>query len=141
MENSRFCVEYRRIVEDDKSEILIAYCKQKLNLQIVPKMTTKVHKPKCLEWLVKLTAVPLGMGSNLVEGMDVCKYIVPARHGGTLNIRQAKGPFARLVDRKEKWWAPDHIQGVLSQHWDESEPNRTVTCTVLKATDNNRRKN
>ncbi|GFY14423.1 uncharacterized protein TNCV_1314771 [Trichonephila clavipes] len=30
-------------------------------------------------------------------------------------------------------------QGFLSQNWGGNEPNRTVTCMVLKATDNDRR--
>ncbi|GFX24485.1 hypothetical protein TNCV_993001 [Trichonephila clavipes] len=44
--------------------------------------------------------------------MDVGKCIVPLRQGGTLNSPQ----------------------GVLSQNWGGTEPNRTVTCTVLEAT-------
>ncbi|GFV37303.1 uncharacterized protein TNCV_2699901 [Trichonephila clavipes] len=35
--------------------------------------------------------------------------------------------------------ATDHPWGVLPQNWDETELNRSVTCTVLKATDNDRR--
>ncbi|GFW70222.1 hypothetical protein TNCV_3337401 [Trichonephila clavipes] len=31
------------------------------------------------------------------------------------------------------------IKGVLPQNWDETEPNRTDTCMVLKATANDRR--
>ncbi|GFV15610.1 hypothetical protein TNCV_4836361 [Trichonephila clavipes] len=33
-----------------------------------------------VKWLATLTAVPLGLDSNLGEDMDVCKYIVPSRH-------------------------------------------------------------
>ncbi|GFV47693.1 hypothetical protein TNCV_1708891 [Trichonephila clavipes] len=43
-------------------------------------------------WFATLTAVPLRLGSNPAEDMDVCKYIVPSRHGGTLNSRQAASP-------------------------------------------------
>ncbi|GFY01474.1 hypothetical protein TNCV_2606611 [Trichonephila clavipes] len=50
---------------------------------------------------------------------NVCKYIVPSRHGGTLNSRRAASPLMRLVG------------GCC--------PNRTVTCMVFKA--NDRRKN
>ncbi|GFS74329.1 receptor-type guanylate cyclase Gyc76C [Trichonephila clavipes] len=42
------------------------------------------------------------------EGMDVCKCIVPSRHGGTLNIYQAKSHLVRLVE--ERWESPDHPQ-------------------------------
>ncbi|GFU42349.1 hypothetical protein TNCV_4554991 [Trichonephila clavipes] len=74
-------------------------------------------------WLVTLTAVPQGLGSNPGDGMDVCKYVVPSRHGGTLNSRRASSPPVRLVKGEE---APVPHQGVLSQ-------NRAVTCMVLKA--------
>ncbi|GFW68561.1 uncharacterized protein TNCV_529161 [Trichonephila clavipes] len=72
------------------------------------------------------------MESNTGEGMDVCKCIVPLRHGGTLNSRQAtKG--------EDRWEPPDHLQDVLLQNWGGTEPNRTVTCMVLKTTANDRR--
>ncbi|GFV32701.1 hypothetical protein TNCV_3890601 [Trichonephila clavipes] len=43
-----------------------------------------------------LTAVPLGLGSDPGEDMDVCKCIMPSRHGGTLNSRKS----SREVGRK-----------------------------------------
>ncbi|GFU86548.1 uncharacterized protein TNCV_4479841 [Trichonephila clavipes] len=46
-----------------------------------------------VQWLATLTAVPLGLGSNPGEDMDVCKRIVLSRHGGTLNSRRASSPF------------------------------------------------
>ncbi|GFW71367.1 hypothetical protein TNCV_537851 [Trichonephila clavipes] len=49
-----------------------------------------------------------GLGLNSGEGMDTCKCIVPLRHGGTLNSRRATSPLVRLVERKERWVAPDH---------------------------------
>ncbi|GFV21921.1 hypothetical protein TNCV_4526081 [Trichonephila clavipes] len=59
--------------------------------------------------------------------------IVPSRHGGTLNSRRASNPFVRLVEKEERWEAPDHPQGVLPQNWGETELNRPVTCMVLKS--------
>ncbi|GFW80708.1 cullin-4A [Trichonephila clavipes] len=85
-----------------------------------------------------MTAVPLGLGSNPGEDMGVCQYIVPSRHGGTLNSRRAASPLVRFVEEK-RWEAPDHPQGVLPQNWGENELNRSVTCMVLKSTVNNRR--
>ncbi|GFX31775.1 hypothetical protein TNCV_171081 [Trichonephila clavipes] len=35
--------------------------------------------------------------------MDVCKCIVPLRHGYTLNSRRASSPLVRLVEGEEKW--------------------------------------
>ncbi|GFV34550.1 uncharacterized protein TNCV_1448561 [Trichonephila clavipes] len=68
--------------------------------------------------------------------MDVCKCIVPLRHGGTLNSRRA----ASLVEGEERWEAPDHPQGFLPLNWGGTEQKRTVTCMVLKAKANERRK-
>ncbi|GFT49366.1 uncharacterized protein TNCV_4583341 [Trichonephila clavipes] len=68
--------------------------------------------------------------------MDVCKCIVPLRHGGTLNIRQATSPLVWLVEGEERWEAPAYLQGILSQNWGGTETKHTVTCVVLKATVN-----
>ncbi|GFV58367.1 hypothetical protein TNCV_2556111 [Trichonephila clavipes] len=66
-------------------------------------------------WLVTLTAVPLGLGSNPgEEGMDVCKRIVP---------------LVGLVEEEERWEAPDHKIGM--------EPSKTV---LTKAKTNDIRK-
>ncbi|GFX26098.1 hypothetical protein TNCV_2274381 [Trichonephila clavipes] len=42
--------------------------------------------------------------------MNVCKCIVPVRHGGTLNSRRAANPPVWLVEGIESWKAPDHPQ-------------------------------
>ncbi|GFW99804.1 uncharacterized protein TNCV_3420331 [Trichonephila clavipes] len=81
--------------------------------------------------LATLTAVPLGLGSNPGEDMDVYNCIVPARHGGTLNSRRVASPLVRLVEGEERWEASDHPQSVLPLNWGGIEPNRTVTCMVL----------
>ncbi|GFW37046.1 uncharacterized protein TNCV_5019441 [Trichonephila clavipes] len=60
---------------------------------------------------------------------------------GTLNSRRAASPLARLVEGEERWEAPDYPQSVLPQNWGETELNRSVTCMLLKATANDRRKN
>ncbi|GFW24576.1 uncharacterized protein TNCV_2404411 [Trichonephila clavipes] len=54
--------------------------------------------------------------------------------------RRAASPLARLVE-EERWEAPDHPQVVLPPNWGGTEQNRTVTCMVLKAKANDRRKN
>ncbi|GFV43259.1 uncharacterized protein TNCV_72161 [Trichonephila clavipes] len=64
------------------------------------------------------------------------RYSVPARHGSTLNCRRAASPLVRLVEGEERWEASDHLQSILPLNWGEIEPNRTVTCMVLKATAN-----
>ncbi|GFX04243.1 hypothetical protein TNCV_3973921 [Trichonephila clavipes] len=42
---------------------------------------------------------------------------------------------------KQRWEAPDHPQSVLPQNWYRTEKESSVTCMVLKATANDRRKN
>ncbi|GFW90384.1 hypothetical protein TNCV_3509321 [Trichonephila clavipes] len=50
-----------------------------------------------------LIVVPLRLGSNPGEAMDVCKCIVPSQHGGTLNSHRAASPLVRLVGGP---WSP-----------------------------------
>ncbi|GFT81341.1 transposable element Tc1 transposase [Trichonephila clavipes] len=69
------------------------------------------------------------------------RYSVPLRHGGTLNSRRAASHFDWLVEGKERWEAPGHLLGFLPLNWGGTEQNRTVTCMVLKAKVNDRRKN
>ncbi|PRD26335.1 UNVERIFIED_CONTAM: Cullin-4A [Trichonephila clavipes] len=83
------------------------------------------------------TAVLLSLGSNPGEDLNVCKCLMPSRHGGTLNSLGAASPLVRLGEKR--WEAPDHPQGVLPQNWSETELNCSVTCMVLKATANGRR--
>ncbi|GFV85779.1 cullin-4A [Trichonephila clavipes] len=76
------------------------------------------------------------LGSNPGEGRDVCKCIVPLRHGGTQNSRRAASPLVRL---EEEWWeASDQPQGVLPPNWSGTEPNRIITCMVFKVMANDR---
>ncbi|GFX86815.1 cullin-4A [Trichonephila clavipes] len=86
------------------------------------------------------TNVRHGLGSNPGEGMDVCKCIVPSRHGGTLNSRRAASHLVRLVGREERWEPPDYPR-VFSLKIGGTKQNSTVTCMVLKAKANVRRKN
>ncbi|GFX82644.1 hypothetical protein TNCV_1193191 [Trichonephila clavipes] len=62
------------------------------------------------QWLVTLT-----LGSNPEEGMDVCKRIVPSRHGGTLNTYRAASLLVWLVEGEERWEALDDYR-VFSQN-------------------------
>ncbi|GFW31914.1 uncharacterized protein TNCV_5040831 [Trichonephila clavipes] len=82
-----------------------------------------------------------GLGSIPVEGIDVCKCIVPLRFGDTLNSRRAAIPLVWLVELEESWDAPDNLQGVLPQKLGESKPNHTVICMVLKTAASDRRTN
>ncbi|GFU75299.1 uncharacterized protein TNCV_4755581 [Trichonephila clavipes] len=70
--------------------------------------------------------------------MNVRKCIVPVRHRGTLNSRQATSPLMRLAEGVERWEALT-TPGVLPQNWGGNEPNCTVTYMVVKATANDRR--
>ncbi|GFX26721.1 uncharacterized protein TNCV_1838941 [Trichonephila clavipes] len=71
--------------------------------------------------------------------MDVCKCIVPSRHGGTLNSRRAASPLVRLAEGEGRWEAPSNSHGVLNQNWGETELNCSVTSMLLIAMANDRR--
>ncbi|GFY16621.1 uncharacterized protein TNCV_2787471 [Trichonephila clavipes] len=71
--------------------------------------------------------------------MDVCKCIVPLRHGGTLNSRRAASPLMMLGEGEERRETSDHPQSIFSLNWGGTDPNHTVTCMVLKAKANDRR--
>ncbi|GFW82602.1 uncharacterized protein TNCV_3491741 [Trichonephila clavipes] len=68
--------------------------------------------------------------------MDVCKCIVPSRHGGTLNSRRAESPLERLVEVEKRWEAPSPPQGVLPQNCGGTVQNHSVTFLVLKSKTN-----
>ncbi|GFT41905.1 uncharacterized protein TNCV_1667551 [Trichonephila clavipes] len=59
-----------------------------------------------VKWLTTLTAVPLGLGSNPGEDMDVCKCIMPSWQRVFVNSRRAASPLVRLVEGEERWEAP-----------------------------------
>ncbi|GFX24230.1 hypothetical protein TNCV_1366111 [Trichonephila clavipes] len=52
--------------------------------------------------VVSDATVPLGLGSNPGEGMDVCKCIAPSRCASTLNSRRATSLLVKLMEGKEK---------------------------------------
>ncbi|GFT48474.1 uncharacterized protein TNCV_3822591 [Trichonephila clavipes] len=82
-----------------------------------------------------------GLGSNPGEDRDVRKCIVPLRHGDTLNSRRATSPLVKLVEGEERWEAPGHPQVFIPLNWGGTEQNCTVTCFVLTAKADDRRKN
>ncbi|GFV37475.1 cullin-4A [Trichonephila clavipes] len=82
-----------------------------------------------------------GLSSNSGEGLNVCKCVVPPRHEGILNSRQAASPLVRLVEEQDRWEVPGHPQCVLPHNWVGTLQNRTITCMVLKAKANDMRKN
>ncbi|GFV85137.1 hypothetical protein TNCV_4171901 [Trichonephila clavipes] len=58
---------------------------------------------------------------------------------GYSKYRRDASSLVRLAEGEERLEAPNHHQGVFPQNWGGTEPNRTVTYMVLKATDNDRR--
>ncbi|GFU76247.1 uncharacterized protein TNCV_527271 [Trichonephila clavipes] len=72
-----------------------------------------------------------GVYKGLVANMQPIKK-------GILNSCRAASPLVRLVKGEERWEASDHPQSVLPLNWGGTEPNRIITCMVLKATDNAR---
>ncbi|GFW97249.1 uncharacterized protein TNCV_4784631 [Trichonephila clavipes] len=75
----------------------------------------------------------------VTNSMPEC-HGVPLRHGVTLNSHRAASLLVRLVEGEKRWEAPDHPQGVLPHNWNGMKPNNTITCLVLKAKTDDRRK-
>ncbi|GFX37048.1 hypothetical protein TNCV_1175481 [Trichonephila clavipes] len=71
---------------------------------------------------------------NPGKGMVVCKFIVSARHEGTLNRRRAASPLVKLVEEEEMLEASDHRR-VLSLKI-EVEPRKIILspawCSKLR---------
>ncbi|GFU49043.1 hypothetical protein TNCV_2333301 [Trichonephila clavipes] len=81
------------------------------------------------------------MGLNPGEGMDVCKYVVPSRHGDTQNSCRAASPLVRLVEEQERWVVPHYLQVVFPQNWGGGLSQIALSpIWCSKATPNSRRK-
>ncbi|GFU93507.1 uncharacterized protein TNCV_947491 [Trichonephila clavipes] len=87
-----------------------------------------------------LTVVPLDMGLNPGEDMDVRKCIMSFGHEGTINSHRGASPLMKLVEGADRWEALDHPYGTLPQNCGGTESNRTLTYMVLKASVNDKRK-
>ncbi|GFT85617.1 uncharacterized protein TNCV_4253371 [Trichonephila clavipes] len=66
------------------------------------------HRGRGLGLYLTVSCYMGGLGSNPGEDMDVCKCIVPSRHGGTLNSRRVASPLVWFVEGEESWEASDH---------------------------------
>ncbi|GFU85025.1 leucine-rich repeat-containing protein let-4 [Trichonephila clavipes] len=101
-------------------------------------LVTSFHAPPLSMWPVLPQPITPAedLGSNPGEDMDVCKCIVPSRHEDTLNSRRAASPIVRSAEREERWEASDHPRSGLPLYWSGTDPNRTITFMVLKATVN-----
>ncbi|GFV26394.1 hypothetical protein TNCV_5087071 [Trichonephila clavipes] len=60
--------------------------------------------------------------------MDMCKYIVPVRHGVTLNSHQTTSPLVRLVEVEDRKEVPGNLQRFTPQNWGGTEPNHSISC-------------
>ncbi|GFV27256.1 hypothetical protein TNCV_3459511 [Trichonephila clavipes] len=93
--SSRWCVVAVRRVSAQMSSSSLDHGSKTDHL-----IGTSAHAPQ--RPMVTSTGMGTGMGSNPGEDMDICKCIVPARHGGTLNSRRAASPLVRLVAGDER---------------------------------------
>ncbi|GFY34618.1 hypothetical protein TNCV_1373091 [Trichonephila clavipes] len=75
------------------------------------------------------------MKTRCVEGLMQEKSVEAQNLHNDMNCR-ASSPPVRLVKRD----APENSQDVVPQNLGETEQNRTVTCMVLEAKANDRRK-
>ncbi|GFW79130.1 uncharacterized protein TNCV_3631611 [Trichonephila clavipes] len=123
----------------DKSHM--ASDRRSYELYLVKPIAGKHPPPEPESMNILKTEMVKGLGSNPGEDMDICKRIERLRHGGTLNSRRAANLLGWLMEGGERWEAPGHSQAFLPLNWGGTEKNRTVTCMVLKAKANDRRKN
>ncbi|GFV53762.1 ovochymase-1 [Trichonephila clavipes] len=93
---------------------------------IRPQMLEKVIE----HWTSRLDYIRASRGSPMPE--MIFKII--------LNSRRAVYLLVELVEEEERWEASDHPQVVLSQNLGGTEPSRTGTCMVFKATTIDRHK-
>ncbi|GFU68014.1 hypothetical protein TNCV_2823571 [Trichonephila clavipes] len=80
------------------------------------------------------------VGGTVLKKMNVLGAQVTLWRGVTLNNHRATSPLVRLAEMKERWETSDHFQGIFAKNWGGTQPNRTITCLLLKATANGRRK-
>ncbi|GFX05189.1 hypothetical protein TNCV_1958451 [Trichonephila clavipes] len=64
-------------------------------------------------------AVETGFESRRRHGCLKC--MVPLRHGGTLNSRQASSPLVWLVEGKERWEASGHPCSPSKLGWNQGK--------------------
>ncbi|GFW15903.1 reverse transcriptase [Trichonephila clavipes] len=115
--NERAFQKAKQEAESIQSEVPLTLRRAKRIISIyIDKYTAMTQKTKSFRtpwetlapWLATLTAVPLGLGLNPGEDMNVCKSTVPSPHVNTLNSRRAASPLVRLVEGEERWEAHDH---------------------------------
>ncbi|GFV51566.1 hypothetical protein TNCV_3729371 [Trichonephila clavipes] len=72
----------------------------------------------------------VNLGSKAGESMDVCKCLVPLKHG-TSNSHRAASPLVKLVEGEERWETPNNSryspsklgfnQGKLYRHLQDAQ--------------------
>ncbi|GFU19303.1 hypothetical protein TNCV_3032281 [Trichonephila clavipes] len=106
-------------------------------LYILPKLIW--CKIGCVSWAS--SCATLEVGDTVARDMPL-RYNANGLHiSSPPTSRRAACPLVGLVEEVERWKAPDNPQGVLPQKWGETEQKCTVTCMVIKAKANGRRKN
>ncbi|GFY36590.1 hypothetical protein TNCV_27951 [Trichonephila clavipes] len=85
-----------------------------------------------------------GYGDELVDDVSQARLLVQLKTHhveGAMDVKFVEFKTLPWLVEEDSWKAPDHPQGVLPQNWGKIEQIRTVTCMVLKAKANDRRKN
>ncbi|GFT46979.1 RNase H domain-containing protein [Trichonephila clavipes] len=99
--------------------------------------TSRVARDK--PWMTSPICVLCDTGQDMTAAhLDECSALNDLNcivKRSTLNSHRATSLLVRLVEEEERWEVPDH-----PQNWGGIEPNRTVTCMVFEAEENDRRK-
>ncbi|GFW71397.1 hypothetical protein TNCV_538151 [Trichonephila clavipes] len=81
------------------------------------------------------------MSSILEEGINVCASIMPVlQEGGDFNYLLSHKSSREVGGTERELKALAHTHCVLHQKRVGTEPNRSVTCMVIKAVASNKRK-
>ncbi|GFT69591.1 HTH_Tnp_Tc3_2 domain-containing protein [Trichonephila clavipes] len=116
--------QLRRIVRSQTLAQIITQlnddASRKVNKRIVQRSLHGMHfgsrrptRVPLLNARYRVACLVRGLGSNPREGRNICKCIVPSRHGDILNSRRAANPLVRLTEQEERWIDPLTTPGVF----------------------------
>ncbi|GFY10780.1 hypothetical protein TNCV_1123031 [Trichonephila clavipes] len=85
----------------ERAEACVKYVTAQMSIRLCGVEVRRGRVPAQVSFLTMVRNLE-GLSSNPGEDMDVCKCIVPLRHGGTLNSRRAVSPLVWLGEGEER---------------------------------------
>ncbi|GFW29701.1 hypothetical protein TNCV_3935681 [Trichonephila clavipes] len=78
---------------------------------------------------------------NYIEAIGIYLFGSTLKSDTSFRVMQCRKSSREVDEREREMGGPDYPQGVLPQNWGRTKQTHTVTCMVLKAKANGRRKN